>query len=167
MQPTEPKSSAKQQVLDFVRSRCPETMELKFGCEVRVHILDNRDHERDVVIDDRITNGEVRLGYFGDVSVSDIEILGSDLQLHHLLIAFAWAKNICVYPSGLITETPSDTEYEICTFDLTQNLHSQTPEFYEAILPLIPNDERNLQTMWHRLSPPTKGKTRRSPTLQW
>lgn len=63
------------------------------------------------------------------------KILGSDMGLQELLIAF-WQW---------IHEGHEDDELEQATrmkvfvdmYDLTKNLHQQSEEFYQAILPLI------------------------------
>lgn len=171
MTETSSPSSAKQAVLDWVRSKNPQTLELKEGC-----ILKETDQNTKLKAGVSIfpvqlwicsaKHTEVRGGvyyeyvdiiphrsFYGSKIPGNIclrvntgkmievdhkyEILGSDMTKQELEIALhsfnCTKKNetTCLYEI-FIGDEPHDVE-----FDLTKNLHNQTDDFYESILPLI------------------------------
>ena len=80
----------KQKAEAYVRSKCPELMELSFGCEVIVAGIreDNPGCEHDVIIDERKDEyGRIVTGYFGHVHPDDFEkIIGHPIPLQHWLM---------------------------------------------------------------------------------
>jgi hypothetical protein len=93
--------TAKQRVLEWVRSKNPQTMD------------------------------------------KDFEILGSDMGLQELLIAWIAKVDEQYHPHS---PKERDHKYQwgshkiLGQFDLTENLHNQSEDFYENILSLISND---------------------------
>lgn len=146
----QPTPTAKQQVLDWVRSKNPQTLELKEGCVIKCGI----DHRDPCLVthvwrpdDDSLAaycycvedcGTEIRMI---EDPEDTVEILGSDMGLQELLIAIGLSHlsdSFCCSDGGWIYEKDQygDPTY-YGQFDLTKNLHNQTEEFYTAILPLI------------------------------
>lgn len=160
----QPTPSAKEQVLAWVRERNPQTMELKDGCVVRY-----------VYPHGQITMEGVFIGKSGHYGNSELwglrvqncvmpipnknhfeksaQILGSDMGLQELLIAFmsihgknkvhvGWHLN-CPFGAKdffegmFVFHIQHENGSVNLAFDLTKNLHNQEPEFYEALLPLL------------------------------
>lgn len=130
--------SAKEQVLSWVRSKNPQTLELKVGTKLFL----------------RPTPYSGKSPKLSQVcECSDIswwrqhkdKILGSDMGLQELWLAFERSGNIDLHiePDGTIKqhkEWDMDSitlKKETIGFDLTKNLHEQSEEFFQAILPLI------------------------------
>lgn len=168
------KASAKDKVLAWVRSKNPQTMELKKGCKCVFRELYGEKATWDGYIgyeerqDERIkkTQEKVILEFWeygndehGSFSThyEIVEILGSDMGLQELMIAFKSIHGMKAYigvhsnfpfgnkdfHEGLlvlhIQSSVSPYSHNI-GFDLSKNLHQQPDEFYEAILPLISHD---------------------------
>lgn len=135
---TTPTPSAKDRVLAWVREKNPQTMELKFGC--RVHRYGVHDETLLVVRRGGIGKDKIRKwwcnnGY--DYRRDEIVILGSDMGLQELLIALCDNNPHISIMSDQFCYIEYQPESEV-EYDLTQNLHNQSPEFYEALLPLLP-----------------------------
>lgn len=141
----------KDRVLAWVRSKNPHTMELDFGCMIE----DARGSKR--VLCERYEH--VKGDLYRSVArpnclVQICEILGSDMGLQELLIAMKTLHPKPAYfgvhinhPFGCesfhegnlvihVQATFSPFSFNI-PFDLTKNLHNQSPEFYESLLPLL------------------------------
>lgn len=84
-----------EQLKKVIQEANPEIMELKFGCEVIVDGIreDNPGCEYDVVIDDRLKDGRVVLGYFGEVPLSQTKTIGRPIRLADVLLAIKKAKD--------------------------------------------------------------------------
>lgn len=148
-----PTPSAKEQVLAWVRSKNPQTLELKMGCEVET-ISEAGFLNYSIVLQVREDKrGKAQYFLFNDEIGARWcpkrvihEILGSDMGLQELVIAIGrkarpFLRDDKFMRLGLewfvVTHISCEYRYE-CFFDLTKNLHNQEPEFYEALLPLIP-----------------------------
>lgn len=83
----------KEQKIQFIREKCieanPSIKDLVFGCDVIVKGIanDNPGCEYDIVVDDRIKEGRIGLGYFGEVPISELEIIGREIRLADVLLA--------------------------------------------------------------------------------
>lgn len=141
--------SAKDQVLAWVRSKNPQTMELKFGCRILVH-RQRGDEEMIYKGDQEMLQKNIdELRTDGCDCCSDsfdmgqCEILGSDMGLQELLIALKGVPlNLGMYKTGRLRISNNSCFYgsgnETFVFELTKNLHNQSQEFYEEIAKLIP-----------------------------
>lgn len=139
--------SAKDQVITWVRSKNPQTMELKFGCEVQTISESGFINYSTVIQCDTDKRGKPKyLLYNNEIGARWCpkqvinEILGSPLGLQELLIALG-DPAYEVHGDGWIVERDAygdPTSY--AQFDFTQNLHNQPDSFYESLLPLLPND---------------------------
>lgn len=85
----------KQEKTEEIRKWCIEANseigELSFGCHVIVSGIreDNPGCEKDIVVDSRLKDGCVGLGYFGLVSVECLEIIGRPVRLADVLYAIS------------------------------------------------------------------------------
>lgn len=132
--------SAKNRVLAWVRSKNPQTMELKFGCKVLV------EGEERMFVRRRNSDCIIALGDAVTQCYREFTILGSDMGLQELLIALEGTDHMDAtcermsdvqgWGSGALVIDVLGYVYDI--YDLTKNLHDQAPEFYEAILPIVP-----------------------------
>lgn len=140
---TNPTPSAKELVLQFVREKNPQTMELKFGCEIMItgceYIFDFICEENNKYIlktqDD--SYAIIRKPF-------STKILGSDMGLQELLNALCllgahsiigdWKTHGTI--NGILAFYSGDGD-ALFKYDLTQNLHNQPDEFYTSLLPLI------------------------------
>lgn len=149
-------ATAKEQVLAWVRSKNPDSMELKFGCKVCFQdgnicnycrsMMGNRRRGRSEISTILCCeNGGTSPDY--DVFENEYEILGSDMHLNDLLIALRHRRSageygcLCDELIGIERDETCCCSYEDSPmkYDLTKDLHSQKPEFYEALLPLLTN----------------------------
>ena len=142
------KASAKDTLLAWVRSKNPQTMEPKELCRYAWSNLDGA-----------AGGGFIQSAEHWDAiqshpKIDEVTILGSDMGLQELLIAFKSIHGKQTY-FGVHTNHPFGCEQfhdgklvfhvqsnfspysHNLPFDLTKNLHSQSDEFYEALLPLI------------------------------
>lgn len=143
-------SSAKQRVLEWVRSKNPDSMELKFGCRVRskqfnTNYVISHATEDAVAYAPQYIENDFRWDSRDHYRNGEFEILGSDMGLQEMLIALQTLPNIAdgcgVMKNGMMIIEDLDhgqIERHRILFDFTKNLHSQKPEFYESISPLIP-----------------------------
>ena len=78
-----------QQTIEKIQELVPEIMKLEFGCKVYIKGIreDNPGCEYDLVVDERIKDGKITLGYFGDIPLTEIEVLGRSITLEDCLIA--------------------------------------------------------------------------------
>lgn len=159
-------SDTKQKILDWVRSKNPQTMELKKGClfeenfDLWVINCERCENERifaysctgdkhDFACAENNTDDNRWRYKYNSFSRKYLEsseyvkIIGSDMGLQELLIAvqsLPLPKHLIVHRNGDILLFESgylDEDKILCKFDLTKNLHQQSEEFYQAILPLI------------------------------
>lgn len=141
-------SSAKDKVLAWVRSNNPATMEAKLGCYFLIK-EENGWREHIQKWDDEWVGCADKQGKFnfqlrGVESYEQNKIvecsIGSDMGLQELLIALKndQSKPILVSDSGYFWTWQKDELKYLFDFDLTQNLHNQSQEFYEEIAKLIP-----------------------------
>lgn len=150
---TSPASQAKQRVLDWVRAKNPKTMELKFGCKIS---YTEGGHTKVFTFIKKTKFSYYIFGYSGNKTNQIIKrdrriceeryvILGSDMGLQELMIAL---HTISVLNNGIVFAEIlddgrgslwNDSNKMLASFhyDLTKNLHEQSPEFYESLLPLI------------------------------
>lgn len=135
--------TAKDRVLAFVRSKNPQTMELKFGCAIDRGLTQGQEYIAGI-FNDRVSIG-IR-GHDGwsylpfEVPKNEFDsgkwrILGSDMGLQELLIAVRTLGMFLIDVHGSIGRYGMG---ELTKYDLTKNLHEQSDEFYASILPLLP-----------------------------
>lgn len=135
---------------------CPEIMELKFGCEVRVQnyamsITLIQDRRGNTWIPE---NGEPNTdfsGFAGSIMYFDekhiTEILGSPIELHHILRTID--SNDCVVNWKLETNTHLGG-LTIITFDGNSETEYKIP--YDLALPLALQSEETLKGLSELLS---------------
>ncbi len=109
---------------------------LEFGCNVIVEGIanDNPGCEHDIVVDNRIKNNLVRLGYFGDVPICDIEIIGQEPTLNDVLLAIPEEKQIVIRYIEMYAR-----HWIIDIYDLTKSLFNQSEETKVALINLLEN----------------------------
>lgn len=132
--PTESTASAKEKVLKWVREKNPQTMEYSHTFKVRISNLDGLD--RIVTVANEGTMDQIR----SNPKIDDVEILGSDMGLQELLIAFGVDDyKLRAIKEGWVRIYKEDAALRDHTvdFDLTKDLHEQSPDFYQSLLPLI------------------------------
>lgn len=146
MTPTSPLSAeqAKEKVLQFVRAANPHTLELKFGCKILVH-WKRRDEV--MIYKDTIETLEPQEGMLRTsgcdccstaLSNEEYKILGSDMGLQELLIAFMQKDILLLVDTfGSIR---NDIHEQLTWMNFSENLHNQPDQFYLDLLPLITND---------------------------
>jgi hypothetical protein len=136
---TSPSPSAKEQVLDWVRNKNPQTLELKFGCKIRYGGI------TETIVHSINPNGEVQTDKFtGWLLVSkikqDYRILGSDMGLQEFCRALTYSGFYYSMNHNFkftIRKHPTVGSIEFVEYDDEQDLHNQSEEFYQAVLPLI------------------------------
>lgn len=72
-----------------IQKAVPGIMKRQFGCYVIVKGIreDNPGCEYDIIVDERIKNGKITLGYFGNVPLTEIKIIGRPITLEDVMIA--------------------------------------------------------------------------------
>ena len=123
--------SAKSRVLEWVRSKNPQTMEPKELCRYEWSNLDGA-----------AGGGFIQSKKHWDAiqshpKIDEVKILGSDMGLQEFVIALRGTGALLKMNGELFQS--SQRIKPLCTYDLTKNLHEQSDDFYEALLPLIPN----------------------------
>lgn len=135
-------SSAKQEVLDFVRAACPWTMKLKFGCRVKTRPSACRGRKS--------ASSALFIGSHNE-QLSDIflpatkrrskwqnhrlEILGTDMNLSELKRALP-CESSTNDSIEVLRYFVNGNEVKVC-FDLDQNLHNQKQQMYEDLALVI------------------------------
>ncbi len=134
-----------QKVKEKIVSLIPEIMALEFGCEVEVQGIrqDNPGCEYDVVVDQRIKDGKITLGYFGAVPLDSIKILGRPIALSDVLLAIRKFGNeiIVIREDGdfLRYDTDSGTYISFGMYweFLSDSLDDQSPETIQFLFDIL------------------------------
>ena len=129
--------TAKEKVLAWVRSRNPDTMELKPGCRVRCNGkatgIFAGDSGRTVIKHWVERNGHlIQRGR----KIREDEILGSDMGLREFCRALTYSGfyHTMNHNFKFSIKEKLDHPETIVEWDDEQNLHNQSDEFYESIL---------------------------------
>lgn len=138
--------------LDYSKENYKKAMELELalglGCLVIVKGIreDNPYCERDVVIDNRRKGEKIRLGYYGDVPTTEIEILGKPLILKDIFMAIS--RHVRPLPKIELfsTETEISTDRDQRNNCLWSNLHdsldwhkNNRPETVQFLIDILIN----------------------------
>lgn len=136
-----------QQLESKIIELVPSLQELSFGCEVEVYGIreDNPGCEKDVIVDGRISDGRVTLGYYGEMFIENFIVLGHPILLHHLLQAI-YKHRTHYFPIRFghrstisIGENPVEAKSlkEWTAWDLTKPLSEQSPETISFLWDLL------------------------------
>jgi len=129
-----------QKLTALIVEAVPSIMELKFGCVIEVDGIaqDNPGWEKDIVIDDRIEDGIVRTGYYGRVHIDNLTILGRDINLEDVMIA--WSEKT-KFSAKLYSISNNGGYYEngklLWKWELGNPLSSQSEETINKLLMLL------------------------------
>lgn len=126
-----------QQLESKIREIVPSLQELSFGCEVEVCGIreDNPGCEKDVIVDGRISDGRITLGYYGEMFIENFIVLGHPILLHHVLQALYLNEKT---RDGMKMYGPQ-IGYEVLEngWDLTKPLSEQSPETISFLWDLL------------------------------
>ena len=117
----------------ILTDRLPHLRELSFGCKVEVFGIanDNPGCQYDIVTDNRVKNGWIQTGYYGNVPLGDFEIIGHPPTLQDVLLAISETEE------GLSLGTFYKMFVTAPTYALTLPLSQQSDETLSEIIKLI------------------------------
>lgn len=130
-----------QQLESKIREIVPSLQELSFGCEVEVCGIreDNPGCEKDVIVDGRISDGRITLGYYGEMFIENFIVLGHPILLHHVLQAIEKSgKELHINEQGIMFDRQDlEMSYKGTQWNLSKNLSEQSPETISFLWDLL------------------------------
>lgn len=146
---TTPQSpSAKERVIAFVRAACPESMELKRGCRVKLpkqydndiltfcssdkYMIDGRLEETISILSENDCHNEL----YGE-DIEEMEILGRPLTLQDCALAIQDGGSSFLHDCPDGGSPVAVTLFDL--YNLSEDFYSQKPPFYEFVSSLISN----------------------------